>query len=109
MGAPAIDREGRLLVPTVAGLFIREGNNWKVIDKRQGIATNAVLSVMEDREGTYWIGFGRNGVEQWHGDRTWSGWTDAEGLPDNVVWSEVREEPYGDSTVRTRASTAATE
>ncbi|MBV9479281.1 MAG: diguanylate cyclase [Acidobacteria bacterium] len=94
VGAPALDREGRLLVPTVSGLYIREGEGWKVVDKGQGMSTNAVLSIMEDREGTYWIGFGGNGLEQWRGERTWSGWTDNEGLPDDVVWSEVRDHQH---------------
>jgi diguanylate cyclase (GGDEF)-like protein len=91
IGAFAIDRQGRLMVPTVAGLYLRNENRWDVIDRRRGLPTNAVISAMEDREGSYWLGLGGNGLQRWQGERTWSGWTDAEGLPDNVVWAELRD------------------
>jgi len=91
MGSPTLDREGRLMVPTVAGLFLRRESGWEVVDKKRGIASNAVFSVMEDREGAYWLGLGGNGIQRWEGVGTWSGWTDAEGLPDNVVWAELRD------------------
>ena len=91
VGSPALDRAGRLMIPTVSGLFLNRGDHWDRVDSRRGAASNAVLSVLEDREGTYWIGYGGNGIERWQGERTWSGWTAADGLPDNVVWSEMRD------------------
>ena len=91
IGMPSIDREGRLMVPTVAGLYLHRGDHWDVVDKTRGAASNAVFSAMEDREGTYWLGYGGHGMQRWQGERTWSGWTDVEGLPDNVVWSELRD------------------
>jgi diguanylate cyclase (GGDEF)-like protein len=91
VGFPSLDRKGRLLIPTVAGLFLHRGDHWESVDKKRGIATNAVFSAMEDREGTFWLGLGGNGIERWEGQSIWSGWTDAEGLPDNVVWAELRD------------------
>ena len=91
VGSPALDHEGHVMVPTISGLYIHRGDHWEVVDKHRGTASNAVLSVMQDREGTYWLGFGGNGIQRWQGGRTWSGWTDAEGLPDNVVWTEMRD------------------
>jgi len=91
VGSPSIDKKGRLMVPTVAGLFLQRGDHWEVVDKKRGTTTNAVFSALEDREGTYWLGLGGNGIQRWEGVGTWSGWTDAEGLPDNVVWSELRD------------------
>jgi len=91
VGSPSLDRRGRLLIPTIAGLFLHHGDSWDVVDKKRGIATNAVFSAMEDREGTYWLGLGGNGIQRWEGQGTWSGWTDAEGLPDNVVWAALRD------------------
>ena len=91
LGAFALDQQGRLMVPTVAGLFLRNERRWDVVDRRRGLATNAVISVMEDREGSYWLGLGGNGLRLWEGEHSWSGWTDAEGLPDNVVWSVMRD------------------
>ena len=91
VGSPSIDRKGRLMVPTVRGLFLRHEDYWEVIDEKRGTATNSVFSAMQDREGTYWLGLGGNGIERWEGEGTWSGWTDAEGLPDKVVWAELRD------------------
>jgi diguanylate cyclase (GGDEF)-like protein len=91
MGVPAIDGHGRLMIPTIAGLFLHYDDHWDVIDKRRGTAANAIFSAIQDREGTYWLGLGGNGIERWQGEGRWSGWTDAEGLPDNVVWAEIRD------------------
>jgi diguanylate cyclase (GGDEF)-like protein len=91
VGVPAIDGHGRLMIPTIAGLYLHYDDHWDVIDKRRGTAANATFSAMQDREGTYWIGLGGNGIERWQGEGRWSGWTDAEGLPDNVVWAELRD------------------
>ncbi len=91
VGVPAIDGHGRLMVPTISGLFLRYEDHWDVINKRRGTAANAMFSAIQDREGTYWLGLGGNGIQRWQGEGRWSGWTDAEGLPDNVVWAEMRD------------------
>jgi diguanylate cyclase (GGDEF)-like protein len=91
VGVPSIDGHGRLMIPTVAGLFLHCEDHWDVIDKKRGTAANAVFSAIQDREGTYWLGLGGNGIQRWQGEGRWSGWTDAEGLPDNVVWAELRD------------------
>jgi len=91
VGVPAIDGHGRLMIPTISGLFLHYDDHWDVIDKRRGTAANSMFSAIQDREGTYWLGLGGNGIERWQGEGRWSGWTDAEGLPDNVVWAELRD------------------
>lgn len=91
VGVPAIDGHGRLMIPTISGLFLHSEDHWDVIDKRRGTAANAMFSAIQDREGTYWLGLGGNGIQRWQGEGRWSGWTDAEGLPDNVVWAELRD------------------
>jgi len=90
-GAPALDRSGNLMIPTVAGLYRRISGQWEVIDQSRGMAVNATFAITEDREGAYWIGLGGAGIERWIGRKTWSSWTQVEGLPDNVVWSELRD------------------
>jgi len=91
VGVPAIDGRGRLMIPTISGLYLHYDDHWDVIDKRRGTAANAMFSAIQDREGTYWLGLGGNGIQRWQGEGRWSGWTDAEGLPDNVVWAELRD------------------
>jgi diguanylate cyclase (GGDEF)-like protein len=90
-GSPALDRSGNLMIPTVAGLYRRISGQWEVIDQSRGMAVNTTFAITEDREGAYWIGLGGAGIQRWIGRRTWSSWTQAEGLPDNVVWSELRD------------------
>ena len=90
-GGPALDRSGNLMIPTVAGLYRRISGQWEVIDQSRGMAVNATFAITEDREGAYWIGLGGAGIQRWIGRRTWSSWTQVEGLPDNVVWSELRD------------------
>jgi diguanylate cyclase (GGDEF)-like protein len=91
LGAPSLDLAGNLVVPTVEGLYRRMNGEWEVIDRSRGMAVNATFSVTEDREGAYWIGLGGAGIDRWSGRKTWSAWTEGEGLPDNVVWSELRD------------------
>ncbi len=90
-GSPALDRSGNLMIPTVTGLYRRISGQWEVIDQSRGMAVNATFAITEDREGAYWIGLGGAGIQRWIGRKTWSGWTQTEGLPDNVVWSELRD------------------
>ncbi len=90
-GSAALDRAGNVMIPTVAGLYRRSAGQWEVIDQSRGMAVNATFAITEDREGAYWIGLGGNGIQRWIGRKTWSSWTKAEGVPDDVVWSELRD------------------
>jgi diguanylate cyclase (GGDEF)-like protein len=90
-GAPTLDRSGNLMLPTVMGLLRRIDNRWINVGEKQGLATNAVYSALEDRERAIWMGLGGAGVDRWAGSENWSGWGEAEGLPDSVVWQVVRD------------------
>ena len=90
-GAPGLDRAGNLMIPTVEGLYRRDGGQWEVIDQSRGMAVNATFAITEDREGAFWIGLGGAGIQRWIGRKTWSSWTLVEGLPNNVVWTTLRD------------------
>jgi len=90
-GSYFLGHDGELLIPSIAGLYRRTKTGWDVIDRSRGLESNAVVSGIEDREGSYWLGFGGAGIFRWTGRDSWSGWTQAEGLPDNVVWSILRD------------------
>jgi diguanylate cyclase (GGDEF)-like protein len=90
-GRASLDRAGNLMIPSVMGLFRREGGEWELIDQSRGMFTNATFAITEDREGAYWIGLGGAGIQRWIGRKTWASWTQSEGLPDDVVWSTRRD------------------
>ena len=90
-GIPVLDGSGQLMVPTVRGVFRRNHGRWEQVGTRQGMDSDAVFAVREDREGAIWVGYGGSGVARWPGARNWSAWTKSEGLPDNVVWCEMRD------------------
>jgi diguanylate cyclase (GGDEF)-like protein len=90
-GSYFLGHDGQLLIPSIAGLYRRTKSGWDVIDRSRGLESNAAVSGIEDREGSYWLGFGGAGIFRWTGRDSWSGWTQNEGLPDNVVWSILRD------------------
>jgi diguanylate cyclase (GGDEF)-like protein len=92
MGGPRLDHSGKLLLPTNLGLYRWTGQEWQLIDHRNGLTSNATTAVLEDREGGIWIGAAGGGVDHWPGSKQWSGWTDTEGLPDALVLGVVRDQ-----------------
>src|SRR5262249_44269567 len=91
LGVPYADRAGELWVPTPVGLFHQEGGRWRRLGRDQGMSANAAISVLEDREGALWIGYGGAGLDRWPGRRRWSAWSREEGLPNEVVWTAFRD------------------
>ena len=79
-GSLFLDLEGRLFVPTEVGLFLRETRRWRQIGLAQGLPTNPTACVLQDREGSIWIGLSGIGLARWLGDDRWESWTQTEGL-----------------------------
>ncbi len=90
-GKPTLDRRGRLLVPSSAGLYWQQTGSWKVITDKQGISSNDIECALEDREGTLWVAGSGTGLDRLPGVHEWAAWTTAEGLPDNATWSTLRD------------------
>ena len=90
-GKPSVDRHGRLLVPSSAGLYWQERSGWRQLTAQQGIASNDVQCALEDREGTLWVAGSGTGLDRLPGVHEWSAWTTVEGLPDNTTWSTLRD------------------
>lgn len=90
-GKPSLDRDGSLLVPSMAGLFWRDHGRWRKITDKDGLSSNNVQIALQDNEGTLWVGGYGTGLDQLTGIREWSGWTKAEGLPDNATWATERD------------------
>ena len=87
----ALDPAGKLLVPTYRGLARRSRNGWELVDADMGLTTNDISGVLQDREGSIWIGLLGSGLARWLGYAEWQGWTTREGLSRESIWSITRD------------------
>ncbi|MGC2188033.1 MAG: EAL domain-containing protein [Candidatus Sulfotelmatobacter sp.] len=95
VGVPGIDSAGRILLPSPAGLLIREGKHWQKIDRTLGLR-GAVYSVFEDRRHSLWIGLAGRGLVQWRGYQEWESYSTASGLASDIVYEIL---PRADGTI----------
>jgi len=75
-----MDRDGQLFAPTEAGLSFLAGDSWETIGIEQGLPVNPTCCVLQDREGSIWVGLSGAGVARWRGYGQWQSWTRSEGL-----------------------------
>ena len=87
----ALDPAGRLLAPTNRGLMRQTAAGWELIDADQGITSNDISTVFQDREGSVWLGLLGSGLARWLGYGEWQSWTAHEGLSRESVWSITRD------------------
>ncbi len=87
----ALDPSGRLLVPTYRGLARQTESGWELIDSEQGLTSNDLSVVTQDREGSIWVGLLGSGLARWLGYNEWEGWGSHEGLSRESVWSIARD------------------
>ncbi len=87
----ALDPSGRLLVPTYRGLARQTQTGWEIIDAQQGLGSNDICYVMQDREGSIWLGLLGSGLAKWLGYDEWQSWSDREGLSRESIWSIARD------------------
>ena len=87
----ALDPSGRLLVPTNQGLARHAPGGWEIITAEQGLTTNDISAVIEDREGSIWLGLLGSGLARWLGYNEWQSWTAQEGLSRESIWSIARD------------------
>ena len=85
IGSFIIDSGGRLLVPTTEGLVIRENGRFRTIGRSAGLLPPA-YSVMQDREGSVWIGLAGRGLAKWRGYNEWESFTAQSGLTSETVY-----------------------
>ena len=89
------DSGGRIIVGTNQGLAIRENDSWKTIGHPSGL-DGSVYSILQDREGSIWIGLGGRGLVRWAGYRQWESFGAQSGLASEVVYEVF---PLTDSRV----------
>ncbi len=87
----ALDPTGKLLVPTYRGLARPGRNGWELVDADTGLTANDISAVLQDREGSIWIGLLGSGLARWLGYNEWQSWTTHEGLSRESIWSVTRD------------------
>jgi signal transduction histidine kinase/ligand-binding sensor domain-containing protein len=80
-----MDRDGRLFASSEAGLSILNGDEWETIGIEQGLPTNPTCCILQDREGSIWVGLAGAGLARWRGYQQWQSWTRSEGLAGSNV------------------------
>ena len=83
------DRLGRLLVSTDRGVAQWAGGRAALGNDRHrtGAQSETATALLEDREGSIWIGLWGSGVVRWPGSPEWTNWTSADGLANDLVWA----------------------
>jgi diguanylate cyclase (GGDEF)-like protein len=84
------DRRGVIWATSDRGLFVREGESWRKLSAAEGLPSDAVSSLLEDFEGSIWIGTAYDGLARWLGRDRFVAWTKASGLPSDIVWAVAR-------------------
>jgi diguanylate cyclase (GGDEF)-like protein len=84
-GIMAVDGDGRILLPSPEGLFIRDEKGWKKIGRAAGLR-GVVYAVFEDRQHSLWIGLAGRGLAQWRGYQEWETYSTASGLASDIVY-----------------------
>jgi signal transduction histidine kinase/CheY-like chemotaxis protein/streptogramin lyase len=87
----ALDPGGKLLAPTSMGLARQSDSGWEVISAKDGLTSNDISAVMQDREGSIWIGLLGSGLARWLGYNEWQSWTETEGLSRESTWAITRD------------------
>jgi ligand-binding sensor domain-containing protein len=116
-GALTLGRDGSIMVPTDRGLAIKTNAGWNVVNRLRGLRKDNTGAVLEDREGSVWIGLTGGGLARWLGKGVWESWKADDGLPSDIVWN-IRRDKRGalwiatslglariDGSVRTRTWT----
>ena len=78
--ALSLDRDGRLFVPTESGVSRLTAGRWETVGIEQGLPVNPTCCVLQDREGSIWLGLAGAGLARWLGYEQWESWTRLEGL-----------------------------
>jgi len=88
--ALALDPNGNLLVPTNLGLARQSGSGWELVGADNGLTTNDISAVLQDREGSVWVGLLGSGLARWQGYE-WQSWNGSDGLSRESVWAAARD------------------
>lgn len=86
--------DGAMLTNADPGLLRwHKDGQWRLIDAENGLdAGGGVTAVLIDRDRGAWLGTRGRGLVRWLGYDQWENWTRAQGLPEDVILSLLRDE-----------------
>ena len=88
-------RDGQIVVPTDRGVAFLDEDGWRVVSTEHGMPTRFISDLLEDQEGSLWIGTRGSGVARWLGEEHWQHWTESEGLTSNAIRAIRRGQEHG--------------
>ena len=93
ISALRVDREGALWIATAGGLARLRHGKLETFTSANGLSSNLVLSLFEDREGSIWIGTEAGGLNLLK-SKKFNTYTTREGLPNDLV-KAIYQDPHG--------------
>ncbi|MDO0837569.1 diguanylate cyclase [Xanthomonas campestris pv. campestris] len=94
VGQPAplvLDRSGRVLVRSHAGLVRWESDHWRSFDAGNGLPQGSSHAVVVDGEGDVWMSVDGEGLVRWAGYEWIENWDASQGMPLTPTWSITRD------------------
>ena len=82
--AVAVDRAGRVWAATHDGLSRFDGRAWTTLHQADGLAKASLMAILEDREGSLWVGTDGGGLSRLR-DGRFQTYTTRDGLASNLV------------------------
>jgi len=87
----AQDPQGRILANLTTGLARYGDGAWEVFGGRTELPPYQITAILTDRQGSVWLGMYGHGIMRWIGYNQWEGWSTANGLSADTVWSMTRD------------------
>jgi diguanylate cyclase (GGDEF)-like protein len=84
-GLLSVDKRGRVMVPVGDGLLIQEDGHWNHVDRSSGLR-GPVYAILQDREGSIWLGLSGHGLARWLGYPEWEHFNSDNGLGSDLVY-----------------------
>jgi diguanylate cyclase (GGDEF)-like protein len=84
-GLIKLDTEGKVIIPLDDGVLIEDKGHWQKVNRAAGIR-GPVYSVLQDREGSVWLGLAGHGLAKWLGYGDWQYFNSDSGLGSDLAY-----------------------